>query len=62
MHTTEVRPERLVLLIGSVLLVTAYLPHPNLGQPLPQTLNSLVRTWVAPQTEAPVVVSKGQPD
>lgn len=62
MHTTEVRPDRLMLLIGSVLLVTAYLPHPNLGQPLPQTLNSLVRTWMAPQIETPVVVSKVQPD
>lgn len=62
MHTTEVRPERLMLLIGGVLLVTAYLPHPNLGQPLPQTLNSLVRTWVAPPAETPVVVSKVQPD
>ncbi|MEM9006615.1 MAG: hypothetical protein AAGE59_24195 [Cyanobacteria bacterium P01_F01_bin.86] len=44
MHTIEVRPWRLVALFGSVLLVTAYVPHPELGQTLPQSINALVQT------------------
>lgn len=43
MHTIEVRPWRLIALFGSVLLLTAYLPHPQLGEPLPQSLNSLTK-------------------
>lgn len=45
MHAFEVRPSRLVVLFAAVLLVTAYIPHPNLGEPLPQSINSLIKTW-----------------
>ncbi|WP_008311601.1 hypothetical protein [Leptolyngbya sp. PCC 6406] len=45
MPIPELRPWRLVLLFGTVLLVTAYLPHPGLGDPLPQTLHSLIKNW-----------------
>ncbi|MDA0672779.1 MAG: hypothetical protein O3C67_03615 [Cyanobacteria bacterium] len=45
MHTLELRPWRLVLLLSAVLLVTAYLPHPRLGDPLPQTLDNLFKSW-----------------
>jgi len=50
--TIEVRPWRLVILFSSVLLLTAYLPHPNLGAPLPQSLNSLVKAWIQPGSES----------
>ncbi|MBE7383290.1 MAG: hypothetical protein F6J95_017970 [Leptolyngbya sp. SIO1E4] len=52
MHTIEVRPWRLVVLFGSVLLLTAYLPHPNLGKTLPQSLGSLVKVWLAEPSES----------
>lgn len=52
MHTIDVRPWRLVALFGSVLLLTAYLPHPELGEPLPQSLNSLVKTWLQPGADS----------
>jgi hypothetical protein len=45
MHTLELRPWRLVALFGSVLLITAYVPHPKLAQPLPQAISALVRDW-----------------
>lgn len=44
--TSEVRPLRLVVLFGAVLIITAYLPHPNLGEPLPTSLNQLVKAWM----------------
>ena len=44
MPPTAVRPWRLVFALSAVLALTAYLPHPNLGEPLPQSLNSLVKT------------------
>jgi hypothetical protein len=46
MHTLEVRPWRLVALFAGIFLLTAYLPHPKLGAPLPQSLNTLVKTWM----------------
>ncbi|NER80417.1 MAG: hypothetical protein F6K42_12735 [Leptolyngbya sp. SIO1D8] len=52
MHTIEVRPWRLVILFGTVLLLTAYLPHPRLGEPLPQSLNSLVKAWLNPESQS----------
>jgi len=52
MHTLEVRPLRIVVLLGAVLLITAYLPHPNLGEPLPQSLNSLVKIWMGHQSQS----------
>lgn len=52
MHTVEVRPWRLAILFGAVLLLTAYLPHPKLGDSLPESLNSLVRTWLDTRTES----------
>lgn len=48
MHTIEVRPWRLVALFGSVLVITAFVPHPGLRQTLPQSLNSLVEAWQNP--------------
>lgn len=47
MHAIEVRPWRLVFLFSSVLILAAYLPHPNLGEPLPQSLD----TWLQQVTE-----------
>jgi hypothetical protein len=52
MHTLEVRPWRLVALFVAVLLLTAYLPHPNLGEPLPQSLNSLLKAWMSHQSQS----------
>lgn len=50
MSATSIRPWRLALLFTGVLAFTAYLPHPQLGEPLPQTLRSLVRRWQDPPT------------
>ncbi len=47
MHTLELKPWRLVALFGSVMLVAGYIPHPNLEQPLPQAIESLVRDLAA---------------
>lgn len=44
MHTIEFRPWRLILLFSTVFMLAAYLPHPQLGEPLPKALTSLVRT------------------
>jgi hypothetical protein len=48
MHALELRPWRLVALFVGVLVITAYLPHPNLNQSLPQTLDSLLKSWALP--------------
>ena len=48
MHTLELRPWRLVVLFVGVLMITAYLPHPNLNQSLPQTLDGLLKSWTTP--------------
>lgn len=53
MPPLEPRPWRLVLLLGSVLLVTAYLPHPSLGESLPQTLDNLMRSEALAETRGP---------
>ncbi|MEM6517853.1 MAG: hypothetical protein AAF892_09130 [Cyanobacteria bacterium P01_D01_bin.71] len=42
MHTIEVRPWRLIFLFSSVLVLAAYLPHPNLVESLPQSIS----TWL----------------
>lgn len=47
MHTIDVRPWRIVLLFGSVLLLAAYLPHPLLEDSLPQSIHSIVKTLVS---------------
>jgi hypothetical protein len=52
MHTLEVRPLRIALMLTAVLLTTAYLPHPNLGEPLPQSLSSLVKFWMGSQPQS----------
>jgi hypothetical protein len=51
MYTLELRPGRLVLLFGAVFLVTAYLPHPQLGEPLPQSLGSWIQSLDAAPAE-----------
>lgn len=38
MKSPGIKPLRLILLFCSVGLVTAYLPHPSLGPPLPQAV------------------------
>jgi len=48
MRAIEVRPWRLVLLFSCVFVLTAYLPHPNLGQSLPQSIG----TWLKGTAEA----------
>lgn len=49
METIEVRPRRLALLFASVLLVSAYLPHPSLGQSLPRSIQGWVNVWLQPE-------------
>ncbi|MGF1459808.1 MAG: hypothetical protein ACFBSG_12375 [Leptolyngbyaceae cyanobacterium] len=44
MLVNEVRFGRLILLFSTVLMVTAYLPHPNLDRSLPQSINSWFQT------------------
>lgn len=53
MPPLEPRPWRLVLLLGSVLLVAAYLPHPSLGESLPQTPDNLMRNEALAETRGP---------
>ncbi|HEY9889267.1 MAG TPA: hypothetical protein V6D02_12755 [Candidatus Obscuribacterales bacterium] len=45
MPTCEIRPWRLATLLGTVLLLTAYVPHPHLSQPLPQSLTQWMNVW-----------------
>ena len=40
MPATKVRPWRLVLLISGVFMLTAYMPHPNLGQSFPEAIGN----------------------
>lgn len=49
MPLTKVRPWRLVMLFGCVFVLTAYLPHPNLGDSLPQS----VHNWLHGDRESP---------
>ena len=52
MHSLEVRPLRIVALFTAVLILAAYLPHPNLGEPLPKSLNSLLKVWVGQRSQS----------
>ena len=47
MRALEVRPWRLVFLFCSVFMLTAYLPHPNLGASLPESLTIWLRGTTA---------------
>lgn len=49
MHTTDVRPWRLVFLFSGVFMLTAYLPHPNLGASLPESIT----IWLKGSAEVP---------
>ena len=51
MQTTAVRPWRLVFALSALLALAAYLTHPNLGEPLPQSLKSLVKPFAQSNTQ-----------
>jgi hypothetical protein len=52
MYILEVRPWRLVALFAGIFLLTAYLPHPKLGAPLPQSINTLIEAWMDVRSES----------
>lgn len=54
MPTTEVRPWRLVLLFSGVLMLTAYMPHPNLEESLPKSIQS----WLQSNTDTAAMNSE----
>ncbi|MEM6714186.1 MAG: hypothetical protein AAF827_03970 [Cyanobacteria bacterium P01_D01_bin.6] len=54
MPATEIRPWRLVLLFSGVFMLTAYMPHPNLGESLPKSIGN----WLHDSADESVVSSE----